>query len=94
MVLVVRQLVADNGVNRRNGFCGVGGPLLDLHADGADGGVDLILERPGERVLVQCKHWKAWKVGVQTIRELFGVMTLKGASGGIVATTGRFPVEC
>lgn len=61
--------------------------------DGADGGVDLILERPGERVLVQCKHWKAWKVGVQTIRELFGVMTLKGASGGTVATTGRFTQE-
>ena len=64
-----------------------------ITADGADGGVDLILERPGERVLVQCKHWKAWKVGVQTIRELFGVMTVNGASGGIVATSGRFTQE-
>jgi YVTN family beta-propeller protein len=61
--------------------------------DGADGGVDLILERPGERVLVQCKHWKAWKVGVQTVRELVGVMTVRGASGGVVATTGRFTQE-
>lgn len=61
--------------------------------DGADGGVDLILERPGERLLVQCKHWKAWKVGVQTVRELLGVMTAKGASGGIVATSGRFTQE-
>ena len=57
---------------------------------GADGGVDLVLERPGERVLAQCKHWAAWKVNVKTVRELFGVMNYQGATGGIVATSGRF----
>ncbi len=34
---------------------------------GADGGVDLVLERSGEKFLVQCKHWKAYKVGVKPV---------------------------
>jgi len=57
---------------------------------GADGGVDLVLERPGERILAQCKHWAAWKVNVKTVRELYGVMAYQGATGGIVVTSGRF----
>ena len=49
---------------------------------GADGGVDLVLSKTGERILVQCKNWKSSKVGVSTVRELFGVVTAEGASGG------------
>ena len=45
----------------------------------ADGGVDLILRRDRETFVVQCKQWKAFKVGVQVVRELYGVMAAKGA---------------
>jgi restriction system protein len=62
-------------------------------AGGADGGIDLVLTRDGQKTLVQCKHWKAYKVGVSVVRELFGVMTAKGAARGIVVTSGRFTDE-
>lgn len=57
---------------------------------GADGGVDLALRKDGEKFLVQCKQWKAYKVGVTTIRELYGVMAAGGATGGFVVTSGVF----
>ena len=55
-----------------------------------DGGVDLILDRRGERVLVQCKQWKVWKVGVKTVRELAGVVATQKATCGIVVTSGEY----
>jgi restriction system protein len=60
---------------------------------GADGGVDLVLTRGGEKHLVQCKQWRAFKVGVDVVRELYGVMAAKGAAGGFVVTSGRFTDE-
>lgn len=57
---------------------------------GADGGVDLVLSKGAEKYLVQCKQWKAFKVGVDVVRELYGVMAAKGAAGGFVVTSGRF----
>ena len=57
---------------------------------GADGGVDLALTKGSEKFLVQCKQWKAYKVGVDVVRELYGVMAAKGATGGFVVTSGRF----
>src|SRR5690606_18862722 len=59
----------------------------------ADGGIDLSLRRGGERYLVQCKHWRATKVGVQTVRELYGVMAASGAAGGYVVTSGAFTAD-
>lgn len=58
-----------------------------------DGGIDLVLRKNGETVLVQCKQWKAWKVGVKPVRELLGVITSHSASAGILATSGRFTAE-
>nr|WP_298923879.1 restriction endonuclease [uncultured Ramlibacter sp.] len=60
---------------------------------GADGGVDLVLQKDRETYLVQCKQWKAFKVSVQTVRELYGVMAAQGAAGGFVITSGRFTSE-
>ena len=57
---------------------------------GPDGGVDLTLSKGNETFLVQCKQWKALKVGVNVVREHYGVMAAKGASGGFVVTSGRF----
>lgn len=55
-----------------------------------DGGIDLILRKKGEKVLVQCKHWEAEQVGVKIVRELYGVMAAEGATKGIIVTTGYF----
>jgi len=57
---------------------------------GADGGVDLILRKGRETTLVQCKQWRAQKVGVKTVRELYGVMAARGAAHGMVVTVGDF----
>lgn len=59
----------------------------------ADGGVDLVLRRDGERHLVQCKQWRAYRVGVGVVRELYGVMAAEGAAGGYVVTSGTFTDE-
>ena len=55
-----------------------------------DGGVDLELHRAGERVLVQCKHWKSWQVGVKPVRELWGVAASEGATRAIFVTSGAY----
>jgi len=57
---------------------------------GPDGGVDLVARKDGEKHLIQCKHWKAQKVGVQVVRELLGVLYRSGAVGGQIVTTGEF----
>ena len=43
---------------RRKGYA-----VAETGGGGADGGVDLVLSKRGKRLLVQCKHWKAAKVG-------------------------------
>ena len=57
---------------------------------GADEGIDLVLSKDSEKFFVQCKQWKAYKVGVDVVRQLYGVMAAKGATGGFVVTSGRF----
>ena len=60
---------------------------------GADGGFDLELKKAGATFLVQCKQWRAIKVGVNTVRELQGMMADRGAAGGFVVTSGVFTDE-
>lgn len=64
--------------------------VLETGGGGADGGVDLVLSKGSEKFLVQCKQWKAYRVGVDVVRELYGVMAARGAAGGFVVTSGRF----
>ena len=73
---------------RRRGYT-----VNETGGGGADGGVDLVLRKDGEKFLVQCKQWKAYKVGVTTIRELYGVMAASGAVGGCVVISGVFTQE-
>lgn len=70
---------------RRQGY-----QVVERGGDGPDGGVDLELHQGGDKYLVQCKQWKAMKVGVDTVRELFGVMTAERAVGAFVVTSGTF----
>ena len=69
---------------RRRGYS-----VLPTGGGGADGGIDLVLDRDG-RHLVQCKHWKAYRVGVKEVRELFAIVTAEGAKTGILITSGGF----
>ena len=73
---------------RRQGYA-----VAETGGGGADGGIDLALKKDGESFLVQCKQWKATKVGVTTVRELYGVMAANGATGGFVVTSGVFTEE-
>jgi len=73
---------------RRQGF-----QVSRQGGSGPDGGVDLVLKNKSETYLVQCKQWKAYKVGVQPVRELYGVMSSRGAAGGYVVTSGMFSDE-
>lgn len=73
---------------RRKGYA-----VSETGGGGADDGIDLVLKREGETFLVQCKQWKAYKVGVTTVRELYGVMAAHGATGGFVVTSGVFTDE-
>ncbi len=67
--------------------------VTEMGGNGPDGGIDLVLHKDREKYLVQCKQWKAFKVGVQVVRELYGVMAAQGAAGGFVVTSGRFTAE-
>lgn len=70
---------------RRRGYT-----VVETGGNGPDGGVDLVLRKGSELHLVQCKQWKAYKVGVEVVRSLYGVMAARGAAGGFVVTTGHF----
>lgn len=72
------------------GFRLQGYRVAETGGGGADGGVDLVLTKGSEKFLVQCKQWRAFKVGVDVVRELYGVMAARGATGGFVVTSGRF----
>jgi restriction system protein len=67
--------------------------VVERGGNGVDGGVDLVLRKDAERFLVQCKHWRAYTVGVQPVRELYGVMASNNASGGFFVTSGTFTDE-
>jgi len=73
---------------RRKGFA-----VRETGGGGPDGGVDLVLSLGSDKYLVQCKQWRAPKVGVTAVRELFGVMAATHASGGYVVTSGEFTNE-
>ena len=76
------------GAYRRTGYSVIGnsGP-------GADGGVDIIAEKDGESIIIQCKHWKARTVGVKTVREMFGILNSARANEVHVITSGYFTSE-
>lgn len=57
---------------------------------GPDGGVDITARKGKELFLVQCKQWRATQIGVQVVRELFGIMVASGATGAYVVSTGPF----
>lgn len=57
---------------------------------GADGGIDLILRKDGRRTLVQCKQWKRQQVGVNVVREMYGLLAHHQAHAVKIACIGSY----
>ena len=72
---------------RRQGY-----RVMENCGGGPDGGIDLVLVRGDERVLVQCKHWRTSKVGVGLVRELYGITRSREHAGsrGCFVTFGHY----
>ncbi len=83
-------------VYRRQGY-----EVQETGGGGADGGVDLFVYGTEKKVLVQCKQWRSRKVGVDKVREMYGILAsdkelpgLLGASGHcVIVTSGYFTEE-
>jgi restriction system protein len=60
--------------------------------DAPDGNIDLELMRQGQRVIVQCKRWKSWQVGVKEVREFAGTLMREGLppNAGVFVTLSDF----
>ncbi len=56
----------------------------------SDRGIDLVLWKEEQKTIVQHKHWKAEKVDVEKVRELFGIQTHEGAVKAVLITQGIF----
>lgn len=55
-----------------------------------DGGIDLKLRRGAEYIVVQVKHWNAYKVPHNDVHQLIGLMVNEAATGAIFITSGEF----
>ncbi len=80
------ELVAE--AYRRKGYT-----VIENAGRGADGGVDIRLQKDGQLHLVQCKQWQSQKVGVNVVREMFGLMTAESAVSANVICSGIFTQE-
>jgi restriction system protein len=73
---------------RRQGYT-----VIENTTVGPDEGIDLVLKSDSGLILVQCKQWRSTKVGVNIVREAYGVMTAKKADNAILITSGFFTQE-
>ena len=80
------ELVAE--AFRRDGYT-----VIENVGAGADGGVDIRLRKGGQSYLVQCKHWRKQRIGVATVREMFGVLVAESAREVFVVGSGTFTAE-
>lgn len=60
-----------------------------------DGGFDLLIIKSAnnqfpERILIECKKYEENKVGVNLVRELYGVSLTEPTTGGICVTSSQF----
>jgi len=73
---------------RRQGYS-----VEETGGGGADGGIDLVLRGKGQKILVQCKQWRSFKVGVKVVREMYGIMVAERADRVIAVTSGVYTQE-
>ena len=70
---------------RRRGYS-----VFEMGGDSPNGDFDLLAQKRMEKLVVQCKHWKALKVDAKIVREACGVMADAAASGAVLITSGDF----
>jgi len=58
-----------------------------------DGGIDLVIEKDGAKIAIQCKQWKTWNVGVKAVREFLGALTDANIQSGIFITLNGYSGE-
>lgn len=78
---VLEELVAT--VFRDHGY------LSEATAYQKDGGIDVILSKPGEKIGVQVKRYRN-RIECEQIRALAGALVLGGHTSGIFVTTSKF----
>jgi len=70
---------------RRQGYA-----VQETGQGGADGGIDLELSKGGQVTLVQCKQWRSQRVGVQIVREMYGILMDRGAATVKIVALGHY----
>jgi restriction system protein len=68
----------------------------ELAGCGADGGVDINLYEQGAKtasIIVQCKPWNAYRIGIKQVRGLRSVMSSANVREGVLVTSGKFTQE-
>lgn len=65
------------------------GFTAEVSKRGGDGGIDIVLQKAGRKIAVQCKRYKS-NVGPHTIRDLWGTMHNLGYDEGCIVTTTGF----
>ena len=73
---------------RRQGYS-----VEETGGGGADGGIDLILRGKGQKVIVQCKQWRTYRVGVKIVREMYGIMVAEKADRVVIVSSGTYTQE-
>lgn len=73
------------GYFRRRGY-----QVMDTAAAESDAGLELEVGKDGGRYLVQCKRWRAERVGVDGVQDLLAALSQCAAAGGFVVTAGSF----
>jgi len=80
------ELVAE--AYRRMGY-----RVIENSKAGADGGIDIRLRKNNETTLVQCKQWRNQSVGVEVVREMYGIMVDEQAHHVFIVCTGPFTTD-
>ncbi len=73
---------------RREGYL-----VVERGGHGVDGGVDLEMYLGRHRYLVQCKQWRASRVELAAVRDLFVAMRAERAVGCFIVASGNFTDE-
>jgi restriction system protein len=55
--------------------------------------VHISLLKDGERMLVECREWRASQVGLAPVRELHQTMAIEQADGALLVTSGSFSAD-
>ena len=70
------------------------GYVVEQRGDSGVGeGICLTLRKPDQRILVRCVHQTGAQVGAEAARGLHEVMSVEGASGGLIVTSEEFNSE-